>query len=268
MKLKKKLKKFISLLIPKGYTKEKIKLFFYKLNKPKNTDFSISKNGIKTIFKTTLGDTTLYTNEGLYPIVNDFDYYEHFYKIQKNDVVMDAGANVGHLSLYFSKKVGENGQVHSFEPDKFNIESLKANMALNADLDSNIIIYDLLLWNENTLIDFEEAGTVGSSAVWFSGQNAVTKKQAVTIDHWVEENNIKRLNFIKMDIEGAELEALDGCVETIKRFRPNFAIASYHYVNGEQTYIKVEEFFKKLNYPFKTVAFKGHEIITYAGELN
>ena len=68
-----------------------------------------------------------------------------------------------------------------------------------------------------------------------------------------------------MDIEGAEIEALEGCVQTVQKLSQNFAIASYHFVNGEQTYIKVEEFFKKINYPYKTVRFRKNEIITFAG---
>jgi hypothetical protein len=122
-----------------------------------------------------------------------------------------------------------------------------------------------LLWDKNELIDFYEAGTVGSSAVWKPDNEHCVKKQAVTIDSWVVNNNINKLDFIKMDIEGAELEALDGCRATIKTLKPNFSIASYHVVNGEQTYIKVEQFFNNMNYPCKTVHFRGTEIITFAG---
>ncbi|WP_445454826.1 FkbM family methyltransferase [Flavobacterium sp. 25HG05S-40] len=93
----------------------------------------------------------------------------------------------------------------------------------------------------------------------------MVKKQAVTLDSWAEKLQLPRLDFIKMDIEGAEIEALDGCVTVIQKYKPNFAIASYHIVNGQPTYIKVEEFFKKINYPFKTVTFRGKEIITFAG---
>jgi hypothetical protein len=136
---------------------------------------------------------------------------------------------------------------------------------LNNDLSDNIKIEELLLWDENKLVDFYEAGTVGSSAVWIPDSDKCVQKEAVRIDDWVLNNNIKKLDFIKMDIEGAEIEALDGCVETIENLKPNFAIASYHIVNGEATYIKVEEFFKKRNYPYKTVRFRGNEIITFAG---
>ena len=157
------------------------------------------------------------------------------------------------------------GKVFAFEPDKFNIERIQKNKALNEGLTDNIIIEDLLLWDKNELIDFYEAGTVGSSAVWMPDTEHCVKKQAVTIDDWVKNNGIQKLDFIKMDIEGAEIEALDGCVETIKTLKPNFAIASYHIVNGEKTHIKLEQFFTSINYPFKTVKFKGNEIITFAG---
>jgi len=265
MSLKKKVKKAISYIVPKGYAKEKIKLFFYNLFKKKGISFDLLNHGNKVIYKTTFNDTVLLTNEALYPIADDFNYYQHFYKTKKDDVVVDAGANMGYISVFFSKKVGANGKVFCFEPDKFNVERLNSNRVLNTDLQDNIIIEDLLLWNENILVDFEEAGTVGSSAAWFSDNANVVKKQAVTLDSWAEKVQLKRLDFIKMDIEGGGIEALDGCVEVINKFKPNFAIASYHLVNGERTYIKVEAFFKKMNYPYKTVTFRGNEIITFAG---
>jgi FkbM family methyltransferase len=265
MSIKKKVKKAISFIVPKGNAKEKIKLFFYSLFKKNGISFDLLFEGNKVVYKTNFRDTVLFTNEALYPIAEDFNYYQHFYKTKKDDVVIDAGANMGHVSIFLSKKVGANGKVYCFEPDKFNVELLNSNRSLNTDLNDNIIIEDLLLWNENILVDFEEAGTVGSSAVWFSENAKIVKKQAVTLDSWAEKVQLTRLDFIKMDIEGAEIEALEGCEEVIKKYNPNFAIASYHIVNGERTYIKVEAFFKKMNYPFKTVTFRGNEIITFAG---
>ncbi len=263
--MKKEVKKIISKMLPKGGFKEKIKLAWYNFLIPKPISFELVKeDSDKLIYKTTYQDVSLLTNEALYFIAPDFNYYQHLYKAKPSDVVLDAGANCGHLSIYFSKIIGENGKCYAFEPDVFNIERIKNNMQLN-DLDNNIIIEELLLWNENKFVDFYEAGTVGSSAVWIPETDKCVKKEAVTIDSWVEKNNIKALNFIKMDIEGAEIEALEGCIETIKTLAPNFAIASYHIVNNEPTYIKLEAFFKKLNYPYKTVKFRGNEIITFAG---
>jgi len=163
------------------------------------------------------------------------------------------------LSIFFSKLVGKEGLVYAFEPDAINIERINRNKQLNKDLADNIKIEELLLWDENKLVDFYEAGTVGSSAVWIPDADKCVQKQAVRIDDWVLKNNIKKLDFIKMDIEGAEIEALVGCVQTMEALKPNFAIASYHIVNGKPTYIKVEAFFKKMNYPYKTLRFRKKE---------
>lgn len=266
--MKKKIKKIISKLFPKGDLKERIKLAYYSLNKPQETVYGLlSKNKSDHIFKTTFQGLTLLTNEALYFVVPDFNYYQHFYKVKNEDVVMDAGANCGHLSIYYSKLVGKNGRIYAFEPDKFNIDRINENIQLNTALENNIKVESLLLWNENKMVDFYESGTVGSSAVWMPDTDKCVKKEAIRIDDWIQRNNINKLDFIKMDIEGAEIEALEGCTKTIQELAPNFAIASYHYVNGEQTYIKVEEFFKKINYPYKTVRFRKNEIITFAGPI-
>ena len=264
--MKKKIKKIISTIFPKGNLKEQIKLAYYSWNKPKHTTYELVKGKEKVAFKTTFKEVSLITNEALYFIVPDFMYYQHFYKVKTNDVVLDAGANCGHLSLFFSKLVGKDGVVYAFEPDSLNSRRINKNIELNIDLADNIKIEDLLLWNENKLVDFYEAGTVGSSAVWIPDSDKCVQKEAIKIDDWVIKNKIQKLDFIKMDIEGAEIEALEGCVQTIENLKPNFAIASYHIVNGEATYIKVEEFFKKRNYPYQTMRFRGNEIITFAGE--
>ncbi|MFV8342112.1 FkbM family methyltransferase [Flavobacterium sp. XS2P39] len=264
--MKKQLKKIISTLFPKGNFKERVKLFYYSINTPSQTSYElISTSEKKTVYKTIFQDLSLITNEALYFVAPDFKYYQHFYKVKRNDVIVDAGANCGHLSILFSKLTGEKGIVYAFEPDTFNIARIHTNMQLNKELPENIKIEELLLWNENELVDFYEAGTVGSSAVWIPDTDKCVKKQAIRIDDWVLNNNIKKLDFVKMDIEGAEIEALDGCIKTIQNLSPNFAIASYHIVNGEPTYIKVEEFFKKMDYPYKTVRFRKNEIITFAG---
>lgn len=260
--MKKRIKKIISYFLPKGRIKEKIKLHYYNFFSSKEFSFKLTESNS---YESNYRNVTIETSEPLYTIAPDFNFYQHFYKVKENDVVLDTGANCGHLSILFSKLVGKDGFVYAFEPDRYNIESIKNNILLNKDLNPNIEIVDLLLWNENIMVNFHEAGTVASSAVWIPDVENCVEKQAILVDDWVKENNIKKLDFIKMDIEGAEIEALDGCIETIRKFKPNFAIASYHVVNGEKTFIKVEQFFKKLSYPFRTIQFKKEEIITFAG---
>ena len=141
---------------------------------------------------------------------------------------------------------------------------MKATIALNPEVE-NIQIQEELIWNENTQLDFFEAGTV-SSSIHYKPENAkAILKDAITIDHFQKREKLARLDFIKMDIEGAEIEAMEGLVEVLEKFKPNFAIASYHWVNEAQTYKKVEAFFSVKNYPYKTVFYKDGEVITFAG---
>lgn len=264
--MKKRIKKILSSLMPKGAAKDRIKLAFYNFAAKGKTSFAIEYREGRPLYKTRYAKCNFTTIDPLYTISEDFDFYQHYHKVTTGDIVIDAGANNGYISLLFSKLAGKSGMVYAFEPDSINIDTIKLNIALN-ELGADISIQELLLWNENILVDFYEAGSVGSSAVWMPDDEKVVKKNAVTIDDWVAQNGISKLDFVKMDIEGAEIQALEGCVETIRTLKPDFAIASYHIVDGQPTFIKLEEFFKSINYPYKTVKFKKNEIITFAGNI-
>jgi len=240
---------------------EALKLKYYNF-KNKTYNFGI-KNRIYTTSSKKL--TKIYTSSPLYFIVKDVDRYEKYYKVQKDDVVLDCGANDGSISLVYSQKVGRDGHVFSFEPDFQNIVTFNKNKSLN-DNSSNIKLVKKGIWDEEDSLVFYESGTVGSS-IFYEGENS--KKQVievVSIDSFSKNEKIEKLNFIKMDIEGAEIEALEGAIESIEKYTPNFAIASYHIVNNEPTYIALETFFKKIKYPYKTDFFDDGEIITYAGK--
>ena len=66
----------------------------------------------------------------------------------------------------------------------------------------------------------------------------------LTIDDFVRNNSIAKIDFIKMDIEGAELSALNGAIETIKKFKPMLAIAIYHSLND---FVDIPLWIKNLN---------------------
>jgi len=66
---------------------------------------------------------------------------------------------------------------------------------------------------------------IGVSATSDSGDFTV---ESVALDELLEKNFVERVDFIKLDVEGSELEALEGGIETIKRFKPKMAISVYH----------------------------------------
>ncbi|GAL67603.1 FkbM family methyltransferase [Jejuia pallidilutea] len=255
----KTIKAILHKLIP-SFVLEIIKLNYYNF-KNKTYHFSKRQSLYITHEKGLWKATTL---KPLYFLVHDIDKYEAYYHIKKGDVVFDAGANEGALSIIYAKKVGKEGKVFSFEPDAINIKLLNKNLSFNTEIE-HIRLIEKGLWDEEAEIDFFEAGSVGSSMFYEDKNSKRVSIKAISIDSFIANENITKLDFIKMDIEGAEIKALKGAVNTIKKFQPNFAIASYHLVEGKLTHIAVEEFFKSINYPFKTVFYDDSEIITYAG---
>ncbi len=179
-------------------------------------------------------DIKLYFSGGAIAI--DYILEQYAYKldgkpivqVEPGDVVIDAGACWGDTALYFAHKVGENGKVYSFEFIPDNIKLFNINRSFNPHLTSRIELIEHPISNvTGDKIFFKDNGP-GSKVEMqpFEGQTGSTT--TITIDDLVKKNNIEKVNFIKMDIEGAEPNALKGAIETIKKFRPKLAIATYH----------------------------------------
>ena len=139
---------------------------------------------------------------------------------EPGDVVLDLGAYVGDSAVAFSRLVGDAGRVWSFEALSSQYETLKGNLARFGC--HNVTPCFNAAWNRNE--ELHMAADRGSSRIG-GGENPVP---GVRIDDFVRDRGIERVDFIKMDIEGAEMEALEGCVETIRAHRPKLALSAYH----------------------------------------
>ncbi|MFV8226678.1 FkbM family methyltransferase [Christiangramia aquimixticola] len=244
-------------LIPRNVW-ERIKLLYYNSNQ-QDYKFSFKKKLYGTMTKS----WSICTNTPLYFLTKQIERYEQFYKIKPTDNIIDAGAFDGILSLVYAEKA-KHGRIFSFEPDQYNIEKINGNFKLNISV-NNIQLRNKGLWSKTGKIKFFEDGSVASSS-FYKAKNSIEKIiQVIALDDFVEENKIEKIDFIKMDVEGAELEILKGAKKMLSQLKPNLSIATYHLVEGELTYTSVENFFRETNYPYKTVFFEDGEIITYAG---
>jgi len=141
------------------------------------------------------------------------------------DFVIDGGAYFGDTALWFSKHVGESGKVFAFEPLEYNFEILKKNIIENS-------LNNMITAVKKGIGEVEQRLNIsgfGSGATIISCESSKGESVDITtIDKFVMVNKIEHVNFIKMDIEGAELSALKGAQETLKKFRPKLAICVYH----------------------------------------
>lgn len=266
--------KYLSKLIPESNLKKKLRYLFqfayfpylcFKQNYFCNNDFNmVYKNGIFTYsFRDSV---SLRAYDDLrFDLGVSLRGFLMNYKPKKGDIIIDGGAHKGGLAIYLAKIVGINGRVLAFEPDPLNFKRLVKNIKLNKL--NNVIALNKGLWNENTFLSFHRSISTRSSL--FYGNNAdkktAYKVPVVKLDDEVKRLNIDKVDFIKMDIEGAEIKAVMGTKKILERKRVNVAIASYHKVDGKPTYIFLENFFpNKLGYNVHT-SYPQH-LTTYASK--
>jgi FkbM family methyltransferase len=148
-------------------------------------------------------------------------------KVNSGDIVIDCGGCWGDTTIEFSSEVGKSGKVYVFEFVPYNLEILRKNIQLNDAFSDNIQIVENPAWSSPGLSVYVEDKGPGSS-VQFEPVDGATVVNTQTIDNLVDENLLTKVDFIKMDIEGAELPALRGAEKTIRKYRPKLAISLYH----------------------------------------
>lgn len=150
-------------------------------------------------------------------------------RAEPGDVVLDAGGCWGDTALYFAGLVGPTGKVYSFEFDPESLEIMRANLALNPHLASRIEVVERALWDRSgETLEFVQAGRMTTLVRPGEEQPSTRPVSTITIDDFADERGLERLDFLKMDVEGAELNLLRGARSSIERFAPKLGIAAYH----------------------------------------
>jgi FkbM family methyltransferase len=135
-------------------------------------------------------------------------------KCRRGDTVIDVGANVGWYTIIASKLVGKNGRVIAFEPDPESFALLKRNVLANG-CDNAILEQKALSNTAGTLtLHLDEENKVMHSTV-FDTKGAAIKVEALRLDDYLE-NRFKNVDFVKIDVEGAEPMVLEGMQRTIQ----------------------------------------------------
>jgi FkbM family methyltransferase len=183
---------------------------------------------ILTLYSTDTGDFWLPPDPGndcvIQAIVNnqiwDNDVVSYIRdRITPNSMILDVGGNFGQMAVLFSKMLSLDGKVQTFEPDPFLYSVLCQNILQNNC--TNVIFHNLAVWNESDktlfypkadFIKFESYGSYGIDPTATDGQLV----NAITIDQL----NLDPVRIIKLDIQGSELNALKGAVNTINKWKP------------------------------------------------
>jgi FkbM family methyltransferase len=148
--------------------------------------------------------------------------------VRAGDVVLDCGANIG---LYTAVALAAGARiVVAIEPAPENLECLRRNFAAQIE-DRRLIVYPKGVWDRDEMLAINRDPR-NPAADSFIIDAAGMKKGPVlpltTIDKLVSELKLAQVDFIKMDIEGAEAKALAGARATLAKYHPRMALAAYH----------------------------------------
>jgi FkbM family methyltransferase len=154
-------------------------------------------------------------------------YFDGAHDIRPGDTVLDCGANVG----VFTRGALAKGaaKVIAIEPGPENVECLRRNFK-DEILAGRVVVYPKGVWNKDDELELNvdpENSAADSFVIKRTGARTV-KVPLTTIDKLAAELNLSKIDFIKMDIEGAEPNALDGAAQALRRDKPRLSISAYH----------------------------------------
>lgn len=145
-------------------------------------------------------------------------YFDEVMVLEEDEVFVDAGCCNCATDIDFRKRCPEYKEIIAFEPDP--VQYANCMKIVQEQNIRDIQIYNMGLWDKEEELSFQMDESRGRVC-----EEGNVKIQVNTLDHIVQG---KRVSFIKMDIEGAELRALKGCEYSIVQHRPKLAISIYH----------------------------------------
>ncbi len=214
----------------------------------KRVDFAKAENTVQKLSENKYKIKNFLYQGAIGEAIGDFYFDKYIYqdivKPISDDIIIDVGAYAGDTALYFSQFIGKTGIIYAFEPLEENYNLLEKNIKSNA-LEGKIVPIKKGIGNSNDPISM--AGSDAGAFINYEA-NVGFKIDMVTIDKFVKDYNVNKINFIKMDIEGSELVAIKGAENTIKKFKPKLAISIYH--RGKDI-IDIPEYLLSINNQYK-----------------
>jgi FkbM family methyltransferase len=205
-------------------------------------------------------------------------YLKHFNKketdfirriVEKNWVCFDIGANIGYYSLLFASLYKEV-DVHSFEPQLLCYHLLNSSMLLNSF--DNIKLNNFALSNYNGVSEFSISTKCESSSFVHTEMSPLEKKIQVDVhklDDYIKEHEIKKIDFMKIDVEGSEKLVLEGAIETLssKDLQPKLLLVELYEPNLVYYNTSIDEIVTLLNsYGYKAYVIPKKNLVTFTKE--
>jgi FkbM family methyltransferase len=183
--------------------------------------YSKMPDGKKLVFRPLTWD-----HEGIKEVYGGEEYEQKF-KIKKGDVIVDAGAHIGIFTVKAAGQIGPQGKVVAVEPNTENFSLLSVNREIN-NLNNVITVNAAISDYDGTASLYSRTGHSGGfSIVEQHSQNSV-RVEVSTLDDLLSKLGISRIDFLKIDAEGAELQIIKGGKKVLSESDAKVVVAAYH----------------------------------------
>lgn len=166
-------------------------------------------------------------------------------EIKKGDIVLDLGAHIGYYTLIFAKAVGEDGKVYSFEPDTENFALLRKNVEINGY--KNVVLENKAVSDQSRKNKLYKSNKGSSlhSIYDIHGNHEFVEIESVRLDDYFQDYEGK-INWIKIDIEGAEQVALEGMSLLLEKNKNIKIVTEFATCCLIESGVQAEDYFKLL----------------------
>jgi len=183
--------------------------------------------------------------KGTYEQYKTNAFLEH---LKEGDIVIDVGAHVGYYTALASLKVGPRGKVFAFEPRPLNIGFFKKHMKVNQL--KNVHLYEGAISDRTGEEHFRTDTGTGTGHLSKQGK---LKVKTYSLDELFEKGEIPKPDFLKVDVEGGEINVLKGSQKVVSQTRPKMLLATH----SKETHSFVLDFLYKHNYQFRILDNEG-----------
>ena len=188
--------------------------------------------------------------------------------VRPGHVCVDAGANIGAITMALAKQSSPGGRVFAFEPGPGVFLRLTDNLALNPDLRCVVTSENVGLSDKEGVLRWkEDEGHPGNAGFCGVGEHEGQAVRVTTLDHYFESARLARLDFVKIDVEGMELEVIRGAMGILARHRPVLCFetfAEFEGLRGMPLFAPIEGLLRSLDYLLYRVEPGGHIVETRA----
>jgi len=185
-------------------------------------------------------------------------YFIKELKLDKDEVFIDCGAYTGDTINDFLKYCPEYKQIVAFEPAPKIFKKLEEKYSNN----HKITLINAGVYDKDGVVNFSDVG-IGIDGKIFDADIIEENKELTSIQvNTIDNLNLKKVTFIKMDVEGAELNALKGAEKTILKDKPKLAICIYH---SNEDMVQIAEYINNLM-PEYNLYVKQHNFFPSAAE--